>query len=300
MSEFRSRVLAPLAVPVLGLLGLAVFVFAFSRVLLAVPKYWSVSLAGLLAAEILGIAAVLAAVRVVSGTQRVLVGILGVIVLAGGGVGLASGIRPIEHHSTAVEIAAENLAFDVSELEVPADEVFDLAFANNDANIPHNVSFYEDDTATASIFVGEIFNGIATKVYEVPALAAGDYFFRCDVHPDMAGTATAGGEGGHGEGEGEPAGDPDITVTSTGLVFDADTITAPADSPYVIEFVNQDANIPHNIAIYTDETYTEDIFVGEIFNGVATELYSFTTPPVGTYAFRCDLHPSMKGTFVTE
>ena len=31
----------------------------------------------------------------------------------------------------------------------------------------------------------------ATKVYEVPALAAGSYFFRCDVHPDMQGTITA-------------------------------------------------------------------------------------------------------------
>ena len=29
------------------------------------------------------------------------------------------------------------------------------------------------------------------KVYDVPALAAGSYFFRCDVHPDMQGTITA-------------------------------------------------------------------------------------------------------------
>jgi len=28
--------------------------------------------------------------------------------------------------------------------------------------------------------------------YDVPALAPGSYFFRCDVHPDMAGELTVG------------------------------------------------------------------------------------------------------------
>ena len=35
-----------------------------------------------------------------------------------------------------------------------------------------------------------IFNGVDTKVYQVPALPAGAYTYVCDVHPSMTGTAT--------------------------------------------------------------------------------------------------------------
>jgi plastocyanin len=41
------------------------------------------------------------------------------------------------------------------------------------------------------VFKGEIFAGVATKNYDVPALKAGTYTFVCDVHPAMTGTLTA-------------------------------------------------------------------------------------------------------------
>lgn len=203
MNEFRSRVLIPLAIPVGVFLGGGVFVYAFARVLLAVPKYWSVSLAMLLAAEILGIAAVLAAVRRIDQTQRVLVGALAAVVLVGGGFAIATGIRPIEAHASGVEVSALALQFDTDALNVPADTPFDLIFANNDAGIPHNVAIGTDHEMTEILFRGEIFNGVATKVEEVPALAAGEYHFHCDVHPDMQGKVIAGGEGAEG-GHGAP------------------------------------------------------------------------------------------------
>lgn len=193
MNEFRTRVLIPFSIPVGVLAVVAVFVFAFSRVLLAVPKYWSVSLAILLAAEILGIAGILAAVRKVERTQQILVAALGTIVLVGGGFGFASGIRPIEVHASGVEISALGLAFDTETLTVPADAAFNLIFANNAAGIPHNVSI-NDGEGVENLFRGEIFNGVATKVEEVPALPAGEYTFQCDVHPDMTGTVTASEE----------------------------------------------------------------------------------------------------------
>ena len=39
--------------------------------------------------------------------------------------------------------------------------------------------------------IGEIFSGPGQKTQSVPALAAGSWFFRCDVHPDMQGTIVA-------------------------------------------------------------------------------------------------------------
>ena len=39
--------------------------------------------------------------------------------------------------------------------------------------------------------LGEIFNGVETRVYDIPALEAGTHPFICTVHPNMTGTITA-------------------------------------------------------------------------------------------------------------
>ena len=53
------------------------------------------------------------------------------------------------------------------------------------------MAIYTDSSASTKISVGEIFAGPGQKTQSVPALAAGSYFFRCDVHPDMQGTIVA-------------------------------------------------------------------------------------------------------------
>lgn len=90
----------------------------------------------------------------------------------------------------AVTVTAKDLKFGQSEITVPADEAFDLVFDNQEA-APHNVAIYTDSSASTKLFVGEIFGGPAQKTELVPALAAGTYFFRCDVHPDMTGSVVA-------------------------------------------------------------------------------------------------------------
>jgi plastocyanin len=91
--------------------------------------------------------------------------------------------------ATVVQVAALNIAFDPTELSVPAGTPFQIEFANNDASIPHNVEI--KDAAGATVFNGEIFNGVETRTYDVPALAAATYQFICSVHPNMVGALTA-------------------------------------------------------------------------------------------------------------
>lgn len=90
-----------------------------------------------------------------------------------------------------LKIAALNIAFDTATLAAPADQPFQIEFANNDPGIPHNVEI--KDASGTSLFMGEIFNGVETRTYDVPALAAGSYTFVCTVHPNMTGTLTVGG-----------------------------------------------------------------------------------------------------------
>ena len=88
-------------------------------------------------------------------------------------------------------ISAQGIAFDTDTLEVPADTPFQIVFANNDAGIPHNVAIHEGSPTGPEIWQGEIFNGVETRTYDVPALPAGTYGFVCTVHPNMTGTLTA-------------------------------------------------------------------------------------------------------------
>jgi plastocyanin len=87
-----------------------------------------------------------------------------------------------------VVIEALNIAFTTTEVTAPADQPFQIVFRNNDPDIPHNVEI--KDQGGASLFQGEIFNGVAERTYDVPALSAGTYPFTCTVHPNMTGTLT--------------------------------------------------------------------------------------------------------------
>jgi plastocyanin len=73
---------------------------------------------------------------------------------------------------------------------VPAKVAFSLELVNRD-NAPHNISIYRDATAADKLFGGDIVSGPANRVYSVPALPPGTWYFRCDVHPDMHGTIIA-------------------------------------------------------------------------------------------------------------
>ena len=87
-----------------------------------------------------------------------------------------------------VTVEAKDIAFVETTWTGPADKPFKLAFDNEDNGVPHNVSL--KDSSGAEVFKGDILNGVETRVYDVPALPAGQYTYVCSVHSNMSGTAT--------------------------------------------------------------------------------------------------------------
>ena len=91
---------------------------------------------------------------------------------------------------------AQNIQFVNKTLSLPANQSTTITFENKDAGTPHNIHIFSDQAYTKSEFQGALVTGPATQVYDVPALAPGTYYFRCDVHPTMTGTVTVSGGGG--------------------------------------------------------------------------------------------------------
>ena len=93
--------------------------------------------------------------------------------------------------SGGVAITAQGIAFQETSVSVPAGAAFKIEFTNNDAGTPHNIAIHQGDASGPEVFKGEIFNGVETRTYDIPALDAGAYTFACTVHPTMVGTMTA-------------------------------------------------------------------------------------------------------------
>ena len=79
------------------------------------------------------------------------------------------------------------LRFEPYTVSTAADQAFELAYVNTDG-FPHNVVIASEDGSVA--FSTDIHSTRGQQLYAVPALAAGTYLLRCDVHPDMRGVLT--------------------------------------------------------------------------------------------------------------
>jgi plastocyanin len=100
--------------------------------------------------------------------------------------------------------------------------------------------------------------GRQTKLYEFHSPAAGEYFFRCDPHPDdMQGTVAFVDDGDT---------DNSVSVEASDYEFDKDRLTLAAGEPVKINFTNEDGDI-HNVAIYRTRAAEQPVFVGELFSG---------------------------------
>lgn len=89
-----------------------------------------------------------------------------------------------------------------------------------------------------------------------------------------------------------------VMIRAKNFAFDVPRITVPAGAQVTVEFENEDS-APHNVAFYTTPSLSATIYKGKIIDGPGKITYVFTAPATpGTYFFRCDLHPTMKGEFV--
>lgn len=90
------------------------------------------------------------------------------------------------------------------------------------------------------------------------------------------------------------AGGDVVKEAALNIAFVNKDLAAPADAPFQIEFDNQDAGVPHNIAI--KDASGAEVFKGEIFNGAAVKTYDVPALKAGDYTFVCTVHPNMTGT----
>ncbi len=102
----------------------------------------------------------------------------------GGGNGGATG-GPV-----VTTIVARNLLFDKRTITAAAGVSVTVTIDNQDAGILHNLAFYRSRAATEKFAASELFAGTASRLVAFTAPSTpGNFFFRCDVHPDtMTGT----------------------------------------------------------------------------------------------------------------
>ena len=89
-----------------------------------------------------------------------------------------------------VTLVARNLAYDKRTIAASPSADMTVTLDNQDSGVLHNIAFYTNRSASTKIYIGELTAGPGKLVekFKAPS-SAGNYFFRCDAHPDqMTGT----------------------------------------------------------------------------------------------------------------
>ncbi|MEP6475704.1 MAG: hypothetical protein ABJC60_00370 [Actinomycetota bacterium] len=189
----RQSLLLPILIPLGGLAVIGAVLFGFSRILLAISHNAATVTACVVAIAIMVMA------TLVSRRPSVGAPAIGSMVGVVAGVALVTGALAfliVGPQKEAVEGVPELLAagpkastegFDESTLSFPADTPVALEFDNQETGIQHNVAIFTQDPAEVTgqtpLFSGAFITGPARDTYNVQPLAAGTYFYHCDVHP---------------------------------------------------------------------------------------------------------------------
>ena len=337
MSERKNResLLLPILVPLGALVVIGLALFGFSRVLLSVTHHAATAVALGAAVAIMAIASFVATRKKVSSSSLagLALGVVGACMVIGGVAIVAIGPEKVVVVVKAQVLGliappgASASGFGSSTLSAVAGKPIQIVLDNQEAGVSHNVAVYASDPvkdpSAALLGSATPVPGPAKLTVPVQALSAGSYFFRCDVHPlTMHGVLTvAAGTGGAGGGTpsaGPPTSSPptqspqtpspsasgssgaSAQISAHSFQFDVSSLTFPADTAVTLTFDNQDAGVPHNVAIYSDSAYTASVFTGDLVTGPKKATYVIPALSAGTYYFRCDVHPTMIGTLTVK
>ena len=204
VGEVRFRVPLPIVIPFLSLLLIAALAIGFGSVLLSVPSEAATVIATVTAINIMGACAFIALRSKVASTSYmellaiVMYPVLIGVVIANVGIGESShgegsgggGGESPPPPTNGLVVSAANVAFDTTEITLAAGKAQALEF-NNEDTLEHNISVYEDDSAAKDLFTGEIIPGGSSTTYDIEIPDPGEFYFQCDVHPNMNGAVTA-------------------------------------------------------------------------------------------------------------
>jgi plastocyanin len=131
-------------------------------------------------------------------TENLMVGVLGDnsdILLANPSPSFTVSIAPPANltcgkdKKVSLDEIAKNIQFQSTCLVAAAGGSFTIDFDNEDVATQHNIAIFTNSSATQNLFRGQITTGPNKVTYDVKTLAAGTYYFHCDVHPtQMQGT----------------------------------------------------------------------------------------------------------------
>jgi plastocyanin len=104
---------------------------------------------------------------------------------------------------------------------------------------------------------------------------------------------------GYRKFENKNAGPPAQFETAQNTSFKVKQLTVTEGDVARIVFTNLDTGVLHNIAVYTSNPGGTPVWTGEPIRGNRQITYQAVFQKAGTFAFRCDFHPTvMTGTFV--
>jgi plastocyanin len=119
-----------------------------------------------------------------------------------------------------------------------------------------------------------------------------------------ASVAPSGTPGGSTGPSGQPSGTVVTVSAPTGAAttgFDPKDLTGPANTPFKLEFDNQDATAPHNIVISDPSGQPVNIGDTAFFTGPEKRTYDVPALAPGAYPFMCQVHPTtMTGTLTIQ
>ncbi len=112
-----------------------------------------------------------------------------------------------EPPSATLTITASGIAFDKDKLAALSGVPLTLTFDNKDAGTAHNIHFFQgpDETGT-DVAQTDIAAGPDVSTLNFGPLTDGEYYYRCDVHPQMNGILTASAAGAAPPAGAPPAG----------------------------------------------------------------------------------------------